>query len=469
LGKQGDWNFVQRFGDMEQGDERPVPSTTGSLGSRRNSGDLDAAPRPRWRRPSAASAAAEETRPPPRRRSTYPPPEEDDEEEEELEQDDSVEDDEYNEDFERDFDEYKAWLKKRRNKRKGKGRGKGDGSSSSEDGRSNVGPPTTWDGKNPSFEDYEIKARLWLATTKTKAKARGPQLLKALTGEPFDDFKHLIKDDDWMGHKKNGSFLIDMMATDEFYGEEQEEELIAALSRLTYHTKKKQSETQKGFFTRWDGVMRKVEKHKIKLPDVYVGFLLLNALSIDDQETKMILNYTRGSMATKEIKKAVRKINMKVDARKVGLDVKAQAAKTVFLAEKMTPDLHDDNDEDGEQELLLAALQELDDEEPPAEIDDDDIFEESEAKELLLAMAKDSGKRTFSQTLKAKKNKFLARGFGAGRDGSSSASSGGPVKPGVYKVSIEELKNNRTLAQGMPNQGRQTEGAVLHGQDHRRR
>ena len=34
--------------------------------------------------------------------------------------------------------------------------------------------------------------------------------------------------------------------------------------------------------------------------------------------------------------------------------------------------------------------------------------------------------------MKAKKNRDLARGFGAGRDGA--------LRPGTYKVSIEELK-----------------------------
>ena len=41
-------------------------------------------------------------------------------------------------------------------------------------------------------------------------------------------------------------------------------------------------------------------------------------------------------------------------------------------------------------------------------------------------------KKTFSSALKAKKNRDLARGFGAGRDEA--------LRPGTYKLSIEELK-----------------------------
>eukprot|EP00435_Cladocopium_sp_Y103_P028878 s2265_g7.t1 len=42
--------------------------------------------------------------------------------------------------------------------------------------KGSAGPPPCWDGSTP-FEDFVIRARLWLATTKVKGKARGPLLL----------------------------------------------------------------------------------------------------------------------------------------------------------------------------------------------------------------------------------------------------------------------------------------------------
>ena len=45
-----------------------------------------------------------------------------------------------------------------------------------EEGRGSSGPRPTWDGFS-SFEDFHIKAKLWLATTKVKPKARGPLIL----------------------------------------------------------------------------------------------------------------------------------------------------------------------------------------------------------------------------------------------------------------------------------------------------
>lgn len=59
---------------------------------------------------------------------------------------------------------------------------------------------------------------------------------------------------------------------------------------------------------------------------------------------------------------------------------------------------------------------------------------EGETKEILMTMIKDGkGKgRSYAGAMKAKKNRDLARGFGAGRDGM--------LRPGTYEVSISELK-----------------------------
>ena len=76
-------------------------------------------------------------------------------------------------------------------------------------GRSS-GPPPGWDG-NTSFEDYLIKAQLWLATTKTKPRARGPLLLKSLTGIAFESPKHYAKDVQWLQNDKNAELLLEDM------------------------------------------------------------------------------------------------------------------------------------------------------------------------------------------------------------------------------------------------------------------
>lgn len=54
--------------------------------------------------------------------------------------------------------------------RRGRRRRRDDDEDEEEEGRGSSGPPPTWDGLS-SFEDFHIKAKLWLAATKVKPKA----------------------------------------------------------------------------------------------------------------------------------------------------------------------------------------------------------------------------------------------------------------------------------------------------------
>ena len=76
--------------------------------------------------------------------------------------------------------------------------------------------------------------------------------------------------------------------------------------------------------------------------------------------------------------------------------------------------------------MLLTTLAEMSDGENEGQTTTE--ITEGEAKEVLLSPRT----RSFQGAMKAKKNRDLARGFGAGRDGA--------LRPGTYKVSIEELK-----------------------------
>ena len=91
-------------------------------------------------------------------------------------------------------------------------------------------------------------------------------------------------------------------------------------------------------------------------------------------------------------------------------------------------------------------------------------FDEDEAREILSTMVKEHAKRrTFAAVNEAKKNKTLARGYGAGAryqfgKGSGKGGSKGGFE-GSYRVSIEALKEANplcqlqrtgTVAQGVP-------------------
>ena len=56
----------------------------------------------------------------------------------------------------------------------------------------------------------------------------------------------------------------------------------------------------------------------MQLPDKYLGFLLIQALCLSEQDIKSLLNYTRGSILTKDIKDYVRKHETKLQVSQVG-------------------------------------------------------------------------------------------------------------------------------------------------------
>ena len=101
------------------------------------------------------------------------------------------------------------------------------------------------------FRDYKIKAKLWLRTTRTPPTARGPMLLKGLTGPPWEHMKFLAADDGWLDDPDNGRVLINLMDTKEYYGEEERESMLAACSRITFHLRRAKGEKAQAFMLRW--------------------------------------------------------------------------------------------------------------------------------------------------------------------------------------------------------------------------
>ena len=86
-------------------------------------------------------------------------------------------------------------------------------------------------------DDYLIRARLWLATTKAKPSSRGPSLLRNLSGVPFDDMKYLAKtykSDSWMKAKDNGEQLLKVMDTRELYGDDERGDMLNSFFKITY-------------------------------------------------------------------------------------------------------------------------------------------------------------------------------------------------------------------------------------------
>jgi len=97
---------------------------------------------------------------------------------------------------------------------------------------SSSGPPPEWDGEQIPFLDYQIKAILWLATTKAKPRTRGPLLLQKLSKTPFEAVKHLARDSSWMTSEKKGEELLALMNKPVNFGDDQDEDLFSSLANI---------------------------------------------------------------------------------------------------------------------------------------------------------------------------------------------------------------------------------------------
>ena len=303
--------------------------------------------------------------------------------------------------------------------------------------RTTAGPPPEWDGAKMEFRDYKIKAKLWLRTTRTPPTARGPMLLKGLTGPPWEHMKFLAADDGWLDNPDNGRILINLMDTKEYYGEEERESMLAACSRITFHLRRAKGEKAQAFMLRWDDAERRVKEKGVNLPGEYQGFLLVTALQLTSDQIKLLLNYTRGSLQVSDVKAWLRIHETDLDITTLGNDKKKSTNEVHTIYEETVQeegevlDMEGDLIQDEDTEMLLTTLAEMSDGENDGQTTTE--ISEGEAKEVLLTMLKERPRtRSFQGAMKAKKNRDLARGFGAGRDGA--------LRPGTYKVSIEELK-----------------------------
>ena len=353
-----------------------------------------------------------------------------------------------------DSEEFRDWLRDRRRRpdHRRRRRDESDGPNGHEEGRGSKsgGPPPEWNGET-SFQDYLVKARLWLVTTKSKPCTRGPLLLQRLSGVAFNTMKYLAKDSAWMASEKNGDTLLDLMDEEENFGEDRDEDLLSSLAKVTYHLRRARDESHRAFFNKWDTAMRKVAEHKVQLPPKYEGFLLVNALCLSESEIKSCLNYTRGSIISRDVREWVRKHETKLQVSQVGIekDKKSSSSGAKVSAHYLQNHEDADDEEDDEIHALEEALVDLTGEDGASMVqNEDDVYtlEESEAAEILSTML--AGKKTtYAQSIKAKKTRELARGYGGSSKGKGgrfkSAGDGTMVfqKDGKQvRMTLEEVK-----------------------------
>ena len=325
----------------------------------------------------------------------------------------------------------KSWT----SERQGPSRGSGTASSGAARKSGTNAPPPTYDGsKEPGvFEDYKIKAKLWLKTSNLDDSMKGARLLQGLSGRAFDQMKYLAEDETWLEAEDGGQQLIVLMNSDKHFGKLSNEDLAQELQKLLFDRMKDKEDDLASLRAKFDEQVRKLKKMKIEFPAQALGFLFLKKWSADlngaafDDLLQKVMTMANGSLELEDVSMAIRKLQFRMKGGTSG----NTAAASTWLAEP-PEDLESPFGDDAEyhlgeeQEILEAALQDLDDSAIAAVTEEEAITEE-EAKEVLMSLIKSKYAENapvqsmqYKQVQQAKTNLRNARGFaekGQGKKG----------------------------------------------------
>ena len=279
-------------------------------------------------------------------------------------------------------------------------------------GKGSVGPPPGYSGdRSPGvFEEYKLRAKLWLHSTNLDPVARGPRMLQALTGKAFEAVKHLIEDDDWCSNKNNGIELLKLLAKPEYFGKEELESLWNAMFKLLYSELRKPEDDLSAFRSRFEEAVRKVRKHKVEMPSEALGFLFLRQAKVDNETMERLITMTNGDLKLDAVVDAMRRLKMRlIDGNEVN-----SKKNHMWIQEPVSEENHDDSTEHDDEELtvLEQALHELGDENMSQA--SDEVTEES-AKEILMSLIKQHISRptqmSYKQVQQKKAEVRNSRGF----------------------------------------------------------
>ena len=285
--------------------------------------------------------------------------------------------------------------------------------------RSSVGPPPTYDGdrKPGAWEDYKLRAKLWLRTTTIAATSRGPRMLQQLSGRAFDTMKYMCDDDDWFNDPQNGQRLLDEMGRPDRFGKEEIESLWNALHRLFYSRLRQAEDDPLTFRNRFEEANRKVKKHGVKLPSEALGFIYLRQAQVDDTTLERIVTMTKGDLTLESVIEAMGKLKMRLiqtdeDKRKphVWMQQSSEIDDGQSQLESISEQTAMLNMDDDEVDLLESALRDLEDQ------GDEEQISESDAKDILMTLIRQKVNRpvqnlSYKQVQNMKNDLKNGRGF----------------------------------------------------------
>ena len=177
-----------------------------------------------------------------------------------------------------------------------------------------VGPPPSYDGNREAgvFEEFRIRAKLWLYSTNVESRAKGPRLLQALSGKAFESVRHLIDDAEWLEAPDNGEQLLELLSKPEYYSKEELESLYQSMHKLFYSDLRKDDDDLPAFRSRFDQAVRKIKKHRVELPQEALGFLFLKQSRINAESFERLITLTNGDLKLDAVVEGLRRLKMKL-------------------------------------------------------------------------------------------------------------------------------------------------------------
>lgn len=266
--------------------------------------------------------------------------------------------------------------------------------------RTSVGPPPGYDGdrKPGAWEDYKLRAKLWLRTTTIAETSRGPRMLQQLSGKAFDTMKFLADDDEWYADRTNGQRLLDEMNRPERFGKEEVESLWSSLHRLLYSRLRQPDDDLVTFRNRFDEATRKVRKHGVSLPDSALGFVYLRQAQVDDSTLERIITMTGGDLSLSAVIEAMHKLKMRLlqndeekDKKKPNVWLQHTTEDDISQPGDVHDQVHGPLTDDDELNALESALCDLDDHET-----EENITEDS-AKDILMTLIRQKVQKPVQQ------------------------------------------------------------------------
>ena len=302
-----------------------------------------------------------------------------------------------------------------------------------------VGPPPSYDGNREAgvFEEFRIRAKLWLYSTNVESRARGPRLLQALSGKAFESVRHLIDYAEWLEAPDNGEQLLELLSKPEYYSKEELESLYQSMHKLFYSDLRKDDDDLPAFRSRFDQAVRKIKKHRVELPQEALGFLFLKQSRINAESFERLITLTNGDLKLDAVVEGLRRLKMKLlEGDEATLAKKRHLWVQECMDDTIPEAPGDVHSEDEDIELIEQAL---------ADLDGDDVVSkasevsEDGAKEILMTLIKQKIQKPMSmsyrQVQQQKRDVKTARGF-------RPVNSGGNYGSGVtMRRDLQQLKS----------------------------